>query len=110
MIFDLWTRITDVSIEGAIYMCSISFVLLLNGIYQNIYIGRLKKAIQANDTRISRRLTYRCRSCGNKFQVDTFNPLPEPLRLCTTCLCHGYENKGDSPANTFPLKNPPSKE
>lgn len=35
--------------------------------------------------RISRRRTYRCRQCPNKFQVDTLKPLPEYDRICPEC-------------------------
>ena len=32
-----------------------------------------------------RRRTYICRSCGEKFQVDTLTPLPEKQRICGNC-------------------------
>lgn len=35
--------------------------------------------------RLGRRRTYKCRSCGQKFQVDTIGPLPEKERLCLIC-------------------------
>lgn len=42
---------------------------------------------------LGRRRNYRCRGCGEKFQVDTKSPLPEKDRLCSECrgmeeLCH----------------------
>lgn len=33
----------------------------------------------------SRRRNYKCRRCGEKFQVDTINPLPEKARICPGC-------------------------
>jgi transposase-like protein len=35
---------------------------------------------------LGRRRTYKCRTCGNKFQVDTLGPLPEKLRNCKDCV------------------------
>jgi len=32
-----------------------------------------------------RRRNYKCRNCGQKFQVDALNPLPENDRICSTC-------------------------
>ena len=34
---------------------------------------------------LGHRRTYKCRKCGEKFQVDTREPLPEERRLCDTC-------------------------
>lgn len=33
-----------------------------------------------------RRRTYGCRGCGEKFQVDTLDPVPEKARYCSECL------------------------
>ena len=40
--------------------------------------------------KISRRRTYTCRECDNKFQVDTLAPLPEKERLCPYCRDRTY--------------------
>ena len=34
---------------------------------------------------LGRRRNYRCRRCGNKFQVDTIRPLAEEDRICHIC-------------------------
>lgn len=34
---------------------------------------------------LGRRRWYKCRNCGEKFQVDTLNALPEAERTCRTC-------------------------
>ena len=34
---------------------------------------------------LGRRRWYKCRSCGQKFPVDTLNPLPEADRTCRPC-------------------------
>jgi len=31
------------------------------------------------------RRTYKCRGCGEKFQVDRLTPLPRQERLCPLC-------------------------
>lgn len=34
---------------------------------------------------LGRRRTYRCRECGNKFQEDRMEPMPEYNRVCPDC-------------------------
>ncbi len=34
---------------------------------------------------LSRLHTYKCRGCGQKFQVDVRGPLPEKERICGRC-------------------------
>lgn len=34
---------------------------------------------------LGRRRIYKCRQCGNKFQVDTLEPLPKLYRICPQC-------------------------
>lgn len=41
--------------------------------------------------KISRRRTYRCRKCGEKFQEDRLSPLPENERICPDCLAKAKE-------------------
>jgi rubrerythrin len=43
---------------------------------------------------LGRKRTYRCRICGEKFRVDTLNPLPEDKRMCPVCRAR-QENKGE---------------
>ena len=35
---------------------------------------------------LGRRRTYKCRTCGEKFQVDTLGPLTEKDRHCHACM------------------------
>ncbi len=35
---------------------------------------------------LGRRRTYKCRGCGEKFQTDTRDPIPEKERRCPKCL------------------------
>jgi len=34
---------------------------------------------------LGRRRNYKCRQCGDEFQVDTRKPLPEDRRICPDC-------------------------
>lgn len=34
---------------------------------------------------LGRRRNYRCRQCGEKFQVDIRDPIPETERICPEC-------------------------
>lgn len=53
-----------------------------------------------------RRRTYKCRECGNKFQVDTLNPLPEKDKLCPTCKprTHIYTFVNPITGRTVPIR------
>ncbi len=35
---------------------------------------------------LGRRRWYKCRKCGERFKVDTREPLPINLRYCNACL------------------------
>lgn len=55
---------------------------------------------------LGRRRNYLCRKCGNKFQVDTRNPLPESDRICPSCVkavrwCHRLESTRPARSNTL---------
>lgn len=40
--------------------------------------------------RISRRRTYRCRTCNSHFQVDSLHALDEANRICPDCRGYVY--------------------
>jgi len=40
---------------------------------------------EKTEGKISRRRTYKCRKCGEKFQEDRLKPLPEAHRICPAC-------------------------
>jgi transposase-like protein len=51
----------------------------------NTIFGTTCRSRACREGWLGRRRTYTCRTCGDKFTVDTLNPLPEERRNCLKC-------------------------